>query len=84
MTDRFSNSTAAAQAARNAHNAAINNSKPPVQNRSNIPSPAHQPMVLPTMVTLHKSPDPHTYHRPGSAPMLPANKGPAVRPPQVR
>jgi hypothetical protein len=52
MSDRFSNSSAAAQAARNAHNAAITNSKPPVQNRSNVPSPAQAPLNLPKMTTV--------------------------------
>jgi hypothetical protein len=52
MSDRFSNSSAAAQAARNAHNAAITNSKPPVQNLTNVPSPAQAPMVLPKMVSV--------------------------------
>jgi hypothetical protein len=51
MSDRFSNSSAAAQAARNAHNAAITNSKPPVQ-RSNVPNPAQTPLNLPKMTVL--------------------------------
>ena len=51
--------TPAQYSARVASNAAKTNAPMPVQNRSNIPSPAQAPMVLPKMVTLHKSPDPH-------------------------
>jgi hypothetical protein len=49
MSNRFSNSTPAAQRARNLANAAATNSKPPVQ-KGSIPSAAGQngsPMVLP-------------------------------------
>jgi hypothetical protein len=48
MTTRFSNSAAAAQRARNAHNASVTNSKPPVQ-RGNVPNPADKPLVLPAV-----------------------------------
>jgi hypothetical protein len=39
--------TPAAYRARVARNAAISNTKPPVQDRSNIPNPAQKPLVLP-------------------------------------
>jgi hypothetical protein len=47
-----------AYSARVNHNAAITNSKPPVQNRSNIPSPAQTPLNLPKMTTVNKTIDP--------------------------
>jgi hypothetical protein len=46
--------TPAQYSARVASNAAKTGAPMPVQNRSNIPSPAQKPMVLPPMVTLHK------------------------------
>jgi hypothetical protein len=55
MSDRFSNSSAAAQAARNAHNAAITNSRPPAQ-RSNVPNPAQAPLNLPKMTSVPLQP----------------------------
>jgi hypothetical protein len=45
---RFDNSTPAAQAARNAHNARINNTKPAPQ-RMPVPNPATKPVKLPAM-----------------------------------
>ena len=50
--------TPAQYAARVASNAAKTNAPMPVQNRSNIPSPAQKPMTLPTMKVLHKGIDP--------------------------
>jgi hypothetical protein len=44
----------------------------------------YAPMKLPAMVTIPAAQDPHSYNRGGSAPAIPANKGPAVRPPQVK
>ena len=44
----------------------------------------YKPMVLPKMTIVPPAQDPHSYNRGGSAPMIHANKGPAVRPPQVR
>jgi hypothetical protein len=43
----------------------------------------YPPMKLPPMVSVPLQPT-VAPSRPGSAPMVPANKGPAVRPPQVR
>jgi hypothetical protein len=33
----------------------------------------YAPMKLPPMVTVPKAQDPHSYNRPGSAPLIPAN-----------
>jgi hypothetical protein len=41
--------------ARVASNATKTGAQMPVQNRSNIPSTAQAPMVLPKMVTIHKT-----------------------------
>ena len=83
MSNRFSNSTPAAQAARNHSNAAKTGAQAPMQ-RGSVPNPAQVPLNLPKMTVVPQAQDPHSYNRGGSAPMIPANKGPAVRPPQVR
>jgi hypothetical protein len=44
--------------ARVASNAHKTGAQMPVQNRSNIPSPAHAPVNLPKMTTLNKTIDP--------------------------
>ena len=41
-------------------------------------------LTLPPVVTIPLAQDPNSYSRPSSAPTIVANKGPAVRPPQVR
>jgi hypothetical protein len=43
----------------------------------------YAPMTLPKVTQIPLQPT-IAPSRPGSAPMVPANKGPAVRPPQVR
>jgi hypothetical protein len=50
--------TPAQYSARVASNAAKTNAPMPVQNRSNIPSPAATPMVLPKMTVITKTNDP--------------------------
>jgi hypothetical protein len=44
----------------------------------------YPPMKLPPVTTIPTAQDPHSYNRPGSAPAIPANSGPAVRAPQVK
>jgi hypothetical protein len=84
LSNTFSNSTAAAQRARDLSNAAKTGAQAPVRNNQPVPNPAHKPMVLPKMTVIPRAKDPNSYNRPGSAPMIHANKGPAVRAPQTR
>jgi hypothetical protein len=54
----MSTETPAQYSARVASNAAKTNTLMPAQNRSNIPSPAQAPMVLPKMTVITKTNDP--------------------------
>jgi hypothetical protein len=62
-SSRFSNSSAAAQRARDLHNAKITNSRPAPRSSSKVPSPADKPLVLPKVASVPLPVDPHLPRR---------------------
>jgi hypothetical protein len=51
--------TPAQYRARVAHNATVSRAPMPVQDRTNIPSPAQKPLVLPKVVSVPLAQNPH-------------------------
>jgi hypothetical protein len=61
----------------------VNKNVPNLRQPSTGPT-IYAPMKLPPMVTIPLAVNPHIPNRAPSAQSIPANTGPAVRPPQVR